>query len=212
MTDLVLRCEIDLCHGLSERGEIEQRIISEASAATRLREDFSLDGTFGGVDTDAVAREGEHTAVLGMTLADRNCGESSEQVCVVPLICSHVIYSYVTWGHAWVAVEGGVSGVAGGADSGFSVERVDFETGVVGDDKPSGSESAIVNGLEARVAGEGGLVFGWSGDFGQSGQWGNGELVVFGGGLEVAQLAGVAGGGVERLMEGIRIGRMAHRY
>ena len=58
------------------------------------------------------------------------------------------------------------------ADAGCSVEGVDFEAGVVGDDDFSGDVVGVVDGFEAGVACEGGFVFGWGGDFFQVGEWG----------------------------------------
>ena len=58
-----------------------------------------------------------------------------------------------------------VVGVAGGADAGGSVEGVDFEAGVVGDDDLAGGVVGVVDGFEAGVAFEGGFVFGGGGDF-----------------------------------------------
>ncbi len=65
-----------------------------------------------------------------------------------------------------------VFGVAGGADAGGSVEGVDFEAGVVGDDDLVGGVVGVVDGLEAGVAFEGGFVFGGGGDFFEVGEWG----------------------------------------
>ena len=65
-------------------------------------------------------------------------------------------------GFGWVEVV--VVGEAGGADAGGSVEGVDFEAGVVGDDDFAGGVVGVVDGFEAGVAFEGGLVFGGGGD------------------------------------------------
>ena len=95
------------------------------------------------------------------------------------------------------SVEVVVVGVAGGADAGCSVEGVDFEAGVVGDDDFAGGVVGVVDGLEAGVAFEGGFVFGVGRGF-RSGP-GSGVRVMCrrGGGGEVAELAGVGGGDVE---------------
>ena len=58
-----------------------------------------------------------------------------------------------------------VFGEAGGADAGCSVEGVDFEAGVVGDDDLAGCVAGVVDGFEAGVAFEGGFVFGGGRDF-----------------------------------------------
>ena len=63
----------------------------------------------------------------------------------------------------WVEVV--VFGEAGGADAGCSVEGVDFEAGVVGDDDFAGGVAGVVDGLVAGIAFEGGLVFWWDRDF-----------------------------------------------
>ncbi len=62
-------------------------------------------------------------------------------------------------------VEVVVVGVTGGADAGGSVEGVDFEAGVVGDDDLAGGVVGVVEGFEAGVAFEGRFVFGGGWDF-----------------------------------------------
>jgi hypothetical protein len=80
------------------------------------------------------------------------------------------------------------------------VEGVDFEAGVVGEDVAVGV-AAVVLGFEAGIAGEGGLVFFGSGDGVEVGERLNEDAAgqtTFGcGDGEVAEFAGVSGGGVE---------------
>ena len=66
-----------------------------------------------------------------------------------------------------------VVGVAGGADAGGSVEGVDFEAGVVGDDDLVGGVEGVVDGFEAGVAFEGGFVSsgGAGGSVYRTGKW-----------------------------------------
>ncbi len=59
----------------------------------------------------------------------------------------------------WWAGEVLVVGVAGGADAGCAVEGVYFEAGVVGYYDLVGKMLRVVDGFEAGVAFEGGLVF-----------------------------------------------------
>jgi hypothetical protein len=66
--------------------------------------------------------------------------------------------------------EARIFGVAGGADAGCSVEGVDFEAGVVGEDEEAGCVCGVVEGLGARVGLEGGGVLGWGGDGGERGE------------------------------------------
>src|SRR5260370_14347985 len=91
-----------------------------------------------------------------------------------------------------------VVGEAGGADSGCAVEGVGFEAGVVGEDDLAGSVAGVVDGFEAGVAFEGGLVFVGGGDFFYAREWGRCEVLRCCGG-EIADLAGVGGGYVEEL-------------
>ena len=71
----------------------------------------------------------------------------------------------------WGSLEVVVFGVTGGADAGGSVEGVDFEAGVVGDDDLAGSVVGVVEGFQVSVAFEGGFVFGWGGDLVEVGEW-----------------------------------------
>jgi hypothetical protein len=57
-----------------------------------------------------------------------------------------------------------VFGVARGADARCTIESIDFEAGVVGDDDLAGGVVGVVDSFEAGVALEGGFVFGWGGD------------------------------------------------
>jgi hypothetical protein len=93
---------------------------------------------------------------------------------------------------------GEIGGVAGAADSGCAVEGGDFEAGVVGEDEEAGYVQGVVDGLGAGVEFEGEFIFGRGGDGGDVGKWfdadgGSG----FGSAGEVAELAGIGGGGVE---------------
>ena len=96
----------------------------------------------------------------------------------------------------WVEVL--VVGEAGGADAGGSVEGVYFEAGVVGDNDLAGGAAGVVDGFEAGVAFEGGFVFCGGGDFFYAREWGQYEVLRCCGG-EVAELAWVGGGDVNRL-------------
>src|SRR5580704_4865483 len=89
-----------------------------------------------------------------------------------------------------------VVGEAGGADPGGSVEGVDFEAGVVGEDDFTGCVVGVVACFFDGVALKGGLVFWWGGSFFQVGEWREGDVPRRGGG-EVAEFAGVGGGDEE---------------
>ncbi len=114
----------------------------------------------------AVTGCGEGAAVAGC-VGRGDFAESFEEAEVVAL---------VGCGVGW-AGEVHIVGVAGGADAGCSVESVDFEAGVVGDDDLAGRVVGVVDGLEAGVACEGGFVFRGGGDFFQSGEWGEGDVL-----------------------------------
>ena len=86
--------------------------------------------------------------------------------------------------------------VAGRTDAGCSVEGVDFEAGVVGDDDLAGCVTGVIDGLEAGIAFEGGLVFSWGRDLLYAGELREGDVLRCGSG-EVAKFAGVGGGDVE---------------
>lgn len=75
MTDSVFRCEIDFSHGLVEFWKIEEWIISEASMAAWGSEDFALDRSFGGEETDAVTRECEYATIAGVTMVGGNVSQ-----------------------------------------------------------------------------------------------------------------------------------------
>ena len=92
----------------------------------------------------------------------------------------------------------GVGCKARGADAGSAGQGVDFEAGVVGDDKLARCELGVVDGFDCGVFGEGLAIFFGRLDFIEIGEWIDGDGVRFGGGAEVAQFA-LAGGGYEEV-------------
>ena len=61
-------------------------------------------------------------------------------------------------------IEACIFGIARGAHAGFAAKGIDFEAGIVGEDR-SGGEAAVVLRLETGIAGEGRLILGGGGDF-----------------------------------------------
>ncbi len=154
--------DVELGHGSVLCGEIEEWVVAEAFGAAGGGEDFAFDGSVADGEDLAVAGGGEDAVVAGAALGEGDVGEIGDEVEVVALVgCC--------FGWAGVVV---VVGVAGGADAGCSVESVDFEAGVVGDDDFVGGVVGVVDGLDAGVALEGGLVFGGGGDLFEAGEWG----------------------------------------
>jgi hypothetical protein len=177
---------IEFGHGLVVAGEEEEGVIAEASGASGSGEDFTFDGAVGDAEDFAIASCGEDAMVAGFGVLDVEFSEGLLEAEVVTLV------SCGGWGDSEVFV----FGVAGGADAGCSVEDVDFEAGVVGEDDFSGRELGVVDGLEAGVAFEGWFVFGGWGNFTEAREGFDGD-VRGRGGCEVAELAGVGGGDVE---------------
>ena len=112
--------------------------------------------------------------------------EGIEEAEIVALVCC-----YFEWALKFL-----IFSVAGRADARFSVEGVHFEAGVVGDDDLAGCVTGVIDGLEARVAFEGGLVFSWSRDLLYAGERRESDVLRCGSG-EVAKFAWVGGGDVE---------------
>jgi hypothetical protein len=174
---------VEFGHGFVERRKVKERIVAEALVATWGGEDFAFYGAVGGGENFAVSGCGENATIAGGVRAC-DAGEGLLEAEVVALVrCA---------GEREVAVVG----VAGGADAGGSVESIDLEAGVVGEDDLSGRVLGVVQGLEAGVAFKGGLVFFGGGDLVEAGQ--GSERDEARGCGEVSQLAGVGGGDVER--------------
>ena len=174
--------EVELGHGAVECWEIEEGVEAETGGAARGGEDFSVYGAVGFGEDFCVAGCDEDAAVTGGA-GIRGLGEGVEEAEVVADV-------WIERSGVRRALEVHVFCVAGGADTGGKVEGVDFEAGVVGQDDLAGCVGSVVEGLEAGVAGEGGLVFFWGGDVLEVGQGGEGDAGGGGGG-EVAELAGV---------------------
>jgi hypothetical protein len=160
--------------------EEEKRVVAETYGAARCGENFAFDAAIRNFEDLAIAGRGEDTVVACCSFRVGSVAEGPKKAKVVAFVSGSV-----GWGR-----EMEIIGVACGADAGCSVEGVNFEAGVVGDDDFAGCAEGIVDGFEACVAFEGGLVFGWSGDLVEVWEWGEGD-VMGGCGGEVAELAGV---------------------
>src|SRR5260370_1789785 len=171
-----LGLDVELGHGLVLFGEVEERVVAEALGAAWRGENFAFDGAVADGEDFAVASGGEDAVVAGGALGEGNAGEEGEEVEVVAVVCGQRRGVLVGWlgGFGWVEVV--VVGEAGGADAGGSVEGVDFEAGVVGDDDRAGGVAGVVDGFVAGVAFEGGFVFGWGLDLVEVGEWGEGDV------------------------------------
>src|SRR5271166_2953416 len=63
MAERELGFEIQLGHGLVERGQVEERIVAEAAGTARSLEDEALDCAVGDMEGLAVARGDQHASV-----------------------------------------------------------------------------------------------------------------------------------------------------
>jgi hypothetical protein len=86
--------------------------------------------------------------------------------------------------------------VASGANAWISIEGVDLETGVVGEDERAGRVERIIRGLITSIALEVRMIFRRRGYVGEAGKRLNVDAAIAGGG-EVAELSGVGGGDVK---------------
>jgi hypothetical protein len=186
VAELELDLRIELGHGAVLVGKIEERIVAETAGPAWGWEDLACDGAVGDAEDLAVAGGGEDAVVAGFRVAGVESGEGLLEAEIVALV----------EGSGGRAGEVFVVGIAGGADTGGSVEGVDLEAGVVGDDDLAVEVVGVVDGLDAGVAFEGGFVFGRRGDVVEVGERLDGDLLG-GGGVEVAELAGVGGGDEE---------------
>jgi secondary thiamine-phosphate synthase enzyme len=181
---------VEFGHGPAELGEEEEGIVAEAGGSARRVEDFAFDDAVGESKDLAVADGGEGAAIAGRIRGGRDGGECGEEAGVVALIRGEA-------GAWWVTC---IVGVAGGADAGCSVEGVDLEAGVVGENDRAGRVGRIGKGFDAGVTFEGEFIFGGGRDGGEAGEGFDGDAGTGGGG-KVAEFAGVGGGDVEGLRQ-----------
>ena len=189
MAEGMLGFEIDFGHGVLEFGQIEERVVAEAARAARRFEDESFDRAVCCIEGLAIAGGDEDAVVAGGALGCWNAGEALEQDHVVPDVGVVV--------GIWRVDEAGIGGETGGANAGRSVEGVDFEAGVIGEDEVIRCETGVVDSLEGSVGPEGGAAFFRGGNGDQAGQRFDEDVVGSGGGGEVAELSFAGGGGVE---------------
>lgn len=147
--------DVELGHGLVLMGEIEEWVVAEAVGTARCGEDFSFDGAVACGEDFSVACGGENAVVACGWIQVWDLADGFEEAEVVALVC----------GCSRGTGEVVVVGVTGGADAGGSVEDVDLEAGVVGDDDFVEDVVGVVEGFEAGVAFESRFVFGGGGDF-----------------------------------------------
>ena len=169
-----------------ERGDEEERIVSEAGVASGMVEELAFDGAMGAEEDLAVAGEGQGADEAGGPGEIGECRKEREQGAVVAVVFG-----------AGVGFEGKIVCEAGGADAGLVFEGGDFEAGVVGEDHEIRGGEGVGDGFEIRVALEGGGVFDGLGDLLEAGESFDGDIFGEGRGFELEQLAGVGGGGVE---------------
>ena len=181
--------EVDLGHCAVEGGEIEERVVAETAGAAGRFEDESFDCSMRGVEGQAVAGGDKDTAITGGALGQGHAGEVLQKDHVVPDVG-------VVVGVGGVG-EAGIGGKTGGADAGRAAEGIDFEAGVVGEDKLARGAAGVVAGLESGVGGEGGAVFFRGGNGGETGQGLDVDGMSLGCGAEVSEFALAGGGGVE---------------
>ena len=189
VADGELHLNVEVGHGLVEGGNVEERVVAEAAGAMGSFEDDAFDCAFGHVDDDAVAGGGEDAAVAGGAVIGLDAGHALQKDDVVPDVSVVVGVGRVD--------EAGIGGEAGGADAGSAGEDIDFEAGVVGNDKCAGSEAAVIGGLDGGVGLKRCAVFLGRGDCFECGEGVNRNLKGRGGGAEVCQLAGAGGGDKE---------------
>ena len=186
--------QVDFGHGAVEGGEIEERVVSKAACASGRLEDKAFHGAVRGVEGKAVAGGDQDAAVAGGALGLLHAGEALQQDYVVPDIGVVIGVGRID--------EAGVSRESGRADTGRTVERIDFEAGVVCEDELAGGEAGVVDGFECGVGGEGEAVFLRSGDGRESGQGFDEDGMSLGGGAEVSELALAGSRGVEAKRHG----------
>jgi hypothetical protein len=186
MADRELGFGGELGHGFVVVGEEEERVVAEAVDAARGGEDFAFDGAFGDTEYVAIAGCCEDAAISSRWMRAGKGAQGLLEAEVIALVGAG----------GCGAGEALVVGVAGGADAGGSVESVDFEAGVVGDDDLAAEVMGVVDGLDTGVAFEGEFVFRGRGDFMETWQRLEDDVLRCGSG-EVAELAGVGGGDVE---------------
>src|ERR1700679_3784500 len=115
---------VEFGHGFFVIGKVEERVVTEAAGAAWGGQDFTFDGSVGDAEDFSVAGCGEDAVVAGCGLLDREFAEG---------LLEEEIVAGVGCCRGW-AGELVVPGIAGGTDAGGSVEGVDFEAGVVGED------------------------------------------------------------------------------
>ena len=126
MAESELGSEVDLGHGVVEFGKEEERVVAEATGTARGVENDAFDRAVGCVKGDAIASGDEDAMIAAGSEADRDVGHALQEEHVVPNVGVVVGVRRVD--------KAGVGSEAGGANAGSAVERVDFETGVIGYD------------------------------------------------------------------------------
>jgi len=160
MTKGELDLRIELSHSFAAFGQIKERVVTEALGAPRRVEDMAFDCAVADGQNVTIARCGEDAAIARMAGFFRRVLQGGKKAEIVALVGRG----------RWRTREILIFGVAGGAYPGVTLQSIDLEAGVIGDHDCSRSMVGVVDGLEAGVVFEGGLVFGGGLDLFEAGK------------------------------------------
>jgi hypothetical protein len=189
VTKGVLGFEVDFGHGVVQFGQVEEGVVAEAASSAGGFKDESVDVALGGGDWLAITCRDQDAAVTRSALGCGDTVEALKQHHIVPDV--GVVIGVGGIGEACIG------GKAGGADSGCTVERVDFKAGIVGQDQLTGGEVGVVDSLDGRIGFKGSPGLVGCSDVGEAGEWIDLNGMCGGGGAEIAEFA-LAGRGDEK--------------
>jgi len=181
MAEGQLCVEIDFRHGALEFGKKKERVIAETARAARRVQNDTFHGSITGVLDAAVAGSNQDAVVAGLSLLQRLISETLKKDHVVPYICIVIGVRRVN--------EACIRGEASRTNSRRTLESIDFEAGVVGQNQLTGRKLRVVDSLDGGVRGKGIAIFFRSFDVRQAGERLKTDGVSFSGSTEIAQLS-----------------------
>jgi hypothetical protein len=113
MAERPLGLVVHFRHGACTGRQIKERIVSETVAASRSGEDAAFNRALCGQQSGAITGSCQHTLIASAAFALRNASELLQQEEIVVAIGSRI------------GVEAGIGGVAGGANTGSTLECVE---------------------------------------------------------------------------------------
>jgi len=148
MADLNAEGGVDLGHGDTIFGKVEERVVTEACSAARSEQEDTVEPPLSRVHYLPIESQGESAAIACLPAIFGSLAKREKERGVVAFV----------EGGTDRGVEVLILRVACAADAGSAVQSSRFEARVIGEDELAGSVARVIDRLEAGIGPEGRFV------------------------------------------------------